>query len=292
MTKNYNTKYISLLFLVTVVWGSTFFIVKNTVANLDEYIIVAIRNTLAALFFFVYVFLKNKKVIFNRNNIIKGAFLGFYLAMVYITQVIGLKYTTTGHSAFITGIAIILVPLIMFLFYKERFRLLETASFLIVTMGLYLLTYSGDAPLNIGDLITLLSALSAAIHIILAGKYVKKYDVNGLILYQFIFAALFSYAGYFLFSNSTVSFTQQNIISLLYLGLIGTLFCFFVSVWVQKYVSTITVVLMFSLEPVFACFFGYYFLNETLNLFEISGALIILTGIFLYHYLKEKGKTA
>lgn len=281
MKKLFN-KYNLLLLLVTIVWGTTFFIVKDTVQEVDEYFIVATRNLIAAFLMLAYMMIKKPLLMLHRRSIFQGAALGIMLAVMYASQTIGLKYTSAGHSAFITSIAVIFVPVILFLFYGFSFKNKEITGFIIVTAGLFFLTYDFETAINIGDLITLVTAFTAGFHIVLSGRFVSKSHSLSLITWQFIFASVFSFMAFFISGNPAGDISTGSWISIIYLGAIGTLFCYFVSVWAQNYVSSINVALIFSLEPVFAAIFSFFALGEILNLIEISGAMLILAGIIYY----------
>jgi len=275
------------LVLVSLVWGSTFFIVKDTVSSVNEHLIVFGRMLLAAVPMAIYVFVKNRKSLLNKKAIINGTILGFLLVASYLSQTIGLKYTSSGHSAFVTGTAVILVPIIMFIFYKYKFFKTDVLSIFIVLFGLFLLTYDFDTNINKGDIITLITVVTAAAHIVLSGRYVKNTDIMSMIAYQFISGAIFSLIGLFLWGDGNWEMSTTSMSAIIYLGFIGTLFCYFISVWVQKYVSSVRVALIFSLEPVFAAIFGFFALNEHLSYKEILGAFIIMIGVIMYSVLRE-----
>lgn len=225
--------------------------------------------------------------------IINGSILGLLLTTTYISQTIGLQYTSSGHSAFITGIAVILVPILLVLIYRQKIKKPEVVSILIVMIGLFLLTYDLDTHFNRGDLITFITSFSLAFHIILSGRFVKTTESLSLITYQFVSGSIYcSIASLFVAAGNdfeTITISSDSLIAIMYLGAFGTLFCYFVSVWVQKYESSVKVALIFSLEPVFAALFAYLFVNETLSFKEIIGTLLILIGVILYQVLKSRG---
>lgn len=285
-----------LLILVTIVWGSTFFIIKDTVATVNPFYIVFGRVLLASIPMLIYVFFKDKKSLLHKQTIIKGSVLGLLLTTTYVSQTYGLQYTSSGHSAFITSIAVVLVPIILFFGYKEQFLKSDYLSIFIVMTGLFLLTYDLETQFNMGDIITSITALSLAFHIILSGRYVKTTESLSLITYQFVSATLFSFIGSIWMAWETdvpmLQISTSAMISIAYLGFFGTLFCYFVSVWVQKYESSVKVALVFSLEPVFAALFAYLFVNEVLTLKELIGTFLILIGVVLYQFWRSKKSIA
>ena len=281
---------IFLLVLTAIIWGSTFFIIKDTVVTVNEYYLVFLRTIVAAISMLVFVFFKNRKTLYDTKTLLKGMVLGILLAITYLSQTIGLKYTSSGHSAFITSAGVFIVPLLLFVFYKRKLKPLETIIFFVVLAGLYLLTYDSETALNRGDLITLVTAFSLAWHLILSGRFVKNSEVFALIAYQFLFAAVTSFILYMGSQPVSFALSTSEAAALLYLGFIGTLFCYFVSVWAQQHVDTITVALIFTLEPVFAALFAWLFAAELLQLREIAGGMIILGGIVAFQLFPARRK--
>jgi drug/metabolite transporter (DMT)-like permease len=276
------------LILVSIVWGSTFFIIKDTVGTVNEFLIVFIRSTLAFIAMFLFQIFKDRKKLWNRKAFIYGSVMGILMAITYGAQTIGLKYTSTGHSAFITSSAVIIVPFILFFLYKSKLLKVDMLAVSIVFAGLFLLTYDVETKMNIGDIITIITAVSYAFHVVLAGRYVKKADTLSLVTYQFFAASVVSLIAFFIFNQDTITISTKAWGSLLYLGLIGTLFCYFIAVWIQKYVSSLKVAIIFSLEPVFAAIIGYFAIHEILNTKELAGATLILFGVIVHSILKNK----
>lgn len=279
--------YTFLLILVTIVWGTTFFIVKDTVSSVDEFFIVFVRNGIAAIVMLVFILIKDYKIIFNKKTIINGLIMGSLLASTYISQTIGLKYTSSGHSAFITGSAVIVVPIILVFTIKVKLKFIEILSIITAFIGLFFLTYDADTAINIGDIITLITVVAYASHIITAERFVKNTHLIGMITYQFLFGSLISLVLYLLTNDTALVLSTKALWSLLYLGLLGSLFCYFVSIWALKYVNVIKVAIIFSLEPVFAAAFAYFAAGEILNLKEIIGGILIIAGVILFQ-LKDK----
>ncbi len=276
------------LILVSIVWGSTFFLIKDTVGSVNEYLIVFIRTGLAFGAMLLFQLFKDRKNLLNKKAFTYGSILGVLLAITYASQTIGLKLTSTGHSAFITSSAVVVVPFLLFFFYKFNLLKIDIISVAIVFAGLFLLTYDFETKMNAGDLITIITSVTCAIHIVLSGRFVKKTDAVTIVTYQFFAAALVSFLVWINTDHEPVHISPKAGYSLLYLGLIGTLFCYFISVWVQKYVTSLKVAIVFSLEPVFASMFGYWALHEILNTKELIGASLILVGVVVHSILKNR----
>lgn len=282
--------YTFLLFLVSLIWGSTFFIIKDTVTTVDESFIVFARTGLAFLALFLYQLSKNPKSIFDKKAFIYGSILGILLASIYLSQTIGLKYTSTGHSAFITGSAVIIVPFLLFTIWKQKLFKVDLAAVGIVIIGLFLLTYDFETNINRGDLLTLITAISLAFHIVFAQQFVKKTDAALIVMYQFFAAMIVSLIAFQFTNDTELIIDNKGWYSLIYLGLIGTLVCYFITVWVQKFVAAIRVSIILATEPLFAALCSYIFINEKLNLREYLGAGLILLGVMIHSWLKHRIK--
>ena len=280
--------YTFLLFLVSLIWGSTFFIIKDTVTTVDESFIVLSRTGLAFVALFIYNLIRNPRKLKQTKPLLYGSILGFLLASIYLSQTIGLKYTSTGHSAFITGSAVVIVPFLLFILFRHQIMRIDMIAVAIVLMGLFFLTYDLQTDINIGDVITLITATSLAFHIVFAQRFVRRADAGIIVLYQFMGAMVASGIAFLFTGDGLPQLSVNSTWSLIYLGLIGTLVCYFITVWVQKYVAAIKVSIILATEPIFAALCSYIFINETLNARELFGAGLILTGVIVHNWVKNR----
>jgi drug/metabolite transporter (DMT)-like permease len=292
LLKNKNSLAIVTLCIANLIWGSTFVVVKESVTYVDTFIISFVRCGIAAFVLGIYILIKRPQILLEINSLKYGFILGLILATIYCSQAYALEYTTSSHSAFITVSSTILTPVVLVLFYKSREHWKGWISIVVVFVGIYLLTYKNSSNTSsagqvYGDFITLLAAIVCAFQLIYSGKFVRKSDFLSLIFYQFLFGALLSSIGILLKPSATFDFPSNSIYYIGYLGLFGTLYCYFVTVWAQKYVSTITTAMIFSMEPIFASTFSYLHFGEVFGLKELAGALLILTGVIAYQ-LKSK----
>jgi drug/metabolite transporter (DMT)-like permease len=281
------------MFSCCLVWGTTFVIVKDSATLIDPFLLSTFRNSIAAIVLLIYILLKNKTAALkDKKTLIYGGILGLLLAAIYIIQTIGLIYTTSNHSAFISCSVVIMVPVILYFMGWQKFILKQVLAIVVVTAGLILLTYHpGADSFNFGDILTFIAAIICAFHLIFAGNYVRKVDFLSLIFYQFFIAAIASSFGLFIhanfISNQPILFHPDSINNVLYLGFVGTLFCYFVTVWGQKKVSTMYTALIFSLEPIFASITSYFVLGEYFNTNEFIGAALIFISIIYYSLPKK-----
>jgi drug/metabolite transporter (DMT)-like permease len=280
-------KWIPILALIIccMIWGSTFVVIKNVSSAINPYLLSTFRNGLAVLIMFPIIFFSSKRACLKNKESLKYGFItGTFLAGIYVVQTTGLQFTSSNHSAFITSSAVIIVPIILVLLRRHKLTFQQVFSILIIMVGIFFLTNTGSkSSYNIGDIITFIGAFICAGHIILSGIYVRKTELLSLVFYQFLFATFLSFIGLLFHTKGVkIQFEEGYLFEILYLGIIGTLFCFFVTVWAQKYISTVYAMMIFSLEPVFAAISSYVYSGETFTEIEVFGAIGIFAGLIIY----------
>jgi drug/metabolite transporter (DMT)-like permease len=274
------------LIICCMIWGSTFVAIKNVSSEINPFLLSTVRNSLAVLIMFPIILLSSRRQCLKNKLSIKYGFIaGFFLAGIYVVQTTGMQFTSSNHSAFITSSAVVIVPIILVLFRRHKITSQQIAAICTTMIGIYFLTNSSKTTeYNIGDILTFFGAFICAIHIILSGIYVRKTELFGLVFYQFLFGAILSFVGFLIDTRSfEVQLQNTYLFEILYLGIVGTLFCFFVTVWAQKYVTTIFTMMILSLEPVFASLTSYIHSGATFTKIEILGALGILIGLVIYN---------
>lgn len=282
------------LILTAAIWGFAFVVVKDSVDTIPPVYMVSIRYTIAAVLLGFVLIPQFKKL--NRYYWIHGAVTGLMLALGYITQTIGCKYTTAGKNAFLTTIYVILIPLISWPLNKKRphFVVFLSAVMALVGIGLLALRNEGGVlGFNIGDILTLICGLFYALHIIFTAKFSQ--DKNPVILtwIQFIVAAVFSWAVSPLIDGSfSVALLKSSrvIFSMLYLGIFSSLVAFLLQNICLKYMESSLASLFLSLESVFGVIFSAIFLRERMTLVMIIGCVLIFAAITIadqFHAKKQ-----
>ena len=271
------------LILTAAIWGFAFVVVKDSVDTIPPVYMVSIRYTIAAVLLGFVLIPQFKKL--NRYYWIHGAVTGLMLALGYITQTIGCKYTTAGKNAFLTTIYVILIPLISWPLNKKRphFVVFLSAVMALVGIGLLALRNEGGVlGFNVGDILTLICGLFYALHIIFTAKFSQ--DKNPVILtwIQFIVAAVFSWSVSPLIDGSfSVALLKSSrvIFSMLYLGIFSSLVAFLLQNICLKYMESSLASLFLSLESVFGVVFSAIFLRERMTLVMIFGCVLIFAAI-------------
>ena len=259
------------------IWGSTFILVKGALGSVDPVAMVAIRFLLAAALLLPWV-LKRKDL---RVHLAEGFFLSVILALLYISQTVGLLYTTASNSGFITGLFIIFIPVFMFLFRKERPTRLQAVSAALALSGMWLLT-GGVKGFNLGDALALVAAAAYAGHLIVTDKFVKA-DADPVMLafHQFWMTSLIAFmlAAFMGYPLGVSGLNGWAVI--IFLAVFPTLAAFYIQLLAQKSSTPFKVGLIFTLEPVFAAVFAWTLGGENFVPMKAAGGFLIVMGMLL-----------
>ena len=278
------------LMFCTILWGSTFVVVKSSLDHSSVFLFLALRFTLAGLLMAAWrprVFLS-----IEREEIFAGLRLGFFMFAGYAFQTAGLQYTTASNSGFVTGSSVVLVPLLFGIFWGHRLTSWVYAGALAAGFGLYYLTIpaEGVAHLNRSDVLTFVAAASYAVHIILVSEYTKQHSASALSALQVIACAGMAW----IMTGIAATIRWQPIrFEPSWLLLAGVAVCavfatalaFSIQLWAQQYTTPGHAAILFTLEPVFAVLTSYIFLGERLAARAIFGAAFVLAGILIAELL-------
>ena len=262
---------------VTIIWGTTFVVVKSALAEVSTWLFLALRFTLAAL-----ALLLIYRRAMRRGSLGAGILAGVALFTAYVFQTLGLELTTPSKSAFITGLSIPMVPLLGSLVYRIRPRFLEVAGVLIASFGMALMTLPpGRFEISRGDFLTLLCALTFALHIVITGHFAPLHGFAPLAVTQTVVAAALGVGSFWFAEPVRFHLTPAVAGAVVATGLLATAVAFTTMAWAQQYTSPTRTALIFALEPVVAWFTSYLLTGEVLSGRAKMGAGLILGGILL-----------
>jgi drug/metabolite transporter (DMT)-like permease len=265
---------------VTIIWGTTFVLVKSALAEVSTFIFLTLRFWIAA----VAMLLIYRGAI-RKQTLGPGVLAGTLLFTAYVLQTLGLEYTTPSKSAFLTGLSIPMVPFISSVVYKLKPRLVEVAGILIASLGMMLMTASPVAGwrfgMDRGDVLSLLCAVTFAFHIVIIGHYSQIHGFASLATIQIATAA--ALGAVFVWFAEPVRFhlTPTVAFALLTTGLLATALAFTTQAWAQQYTSPARAALIFTLEPPVAWLTSYVLTGEKMANRGKVGAIMILAGILL-----------
>lgn len=277
------------LLVVVFIWGATFVVVQDAIAFLTPFSFNAIRFFIAflILLLFYFILIKNKEQHFSIISLKAGVSISIWLFLGYAFQTIGLLYTTPGKAGFITGLSVVLVPILSYFLLKHKLHTNVVIGVICATAGLYMITTLQSTSFGKGDFFVLLGAFSFAMHIIMTGRHAKHYHAMPLTLIQIATVAILSFICSLLFESPSemyqlkVLLQKEVFIALLITSILATAFAFLAQTYFQAYTSPTRVALIFALEPVFAAVTSYFVIGEQFTISMIFGCCLILAGIIL-----------
>jgi drug/metabolite transporter (DMT)-like permease len=280
-----------LLLFIAFVWGATFVIVQKVIVAIPPLTFNSIRFFLAGLaMLLIYKLYVKTKPLFSWGSLLSGILLGFCLFAGYSFQTIGLMYTTPAKAGFITGLCVVMVPLIGFLLFKRRPSGIAILGSIFAAAGLYLLAVMNTSPFSFGDFIVLLCAFGFAFHIVLTDRFAKKTNVYFITTIQIFTVSFLCGVGAVSFEKWQKAFNYSGISTMdvvLAFGLtafIGTAAAFLIQTISQKYTSPTRVGIILTMEPVFAAITSYLWIGERLSLSGLLGCIMIFTGMMVSEF--------
>jgi drug/metabolite transporter (DMT)-like permease len=258
------------------IWGATFFMVKDALADVNPAAMVAHRFLIAALCLLPWALRRRLKTL-----LWEGFVLSLILAGLYISQTVGLGHTTASNCAFITGLFVVFVPLYMLALYRRPLAATQWLAVVVAVGGLWLLT-GGLSGVNRGDALSLIAAATYAGHLLFTDRCVRSdADVVLLAFHQFWMTAAISYLACAALRLPVAVAAPRGWLVIVFLALFPTLSAFFLQMLIQKKLPPLTVSLGFSLEPVFAALFAWTLGGEVFVGRRAVGGLLIVAAMVL-----------
>jgi drug/metabolite transporter (DMT)-like permease len=275
------------LLLVAFYWGLSFPLIKTGLLYSSPIFFVFCRFLLCLIIFLI--FYRKKLPEIKSQDFSKGIILGILLYVGFVTQTIGLQYTTASNSAFITGINLIFIPFIQIALIKKKPKPENIIGIIIVIVGLFHLSDMNKANINPGDFITLICSVAFAFYIVLLSKYLETINFLVLVLAQFSTMVVLTLTNSVIFEifilKTFVFETNFSLLfSLIFTGIFSTFFGVFLSIKYQKYVEPVRAGLIYNMEQVFAVIAAFFILKEILSLNQWIGAFLLFFGIFISEF--------
>lgn len=265
--------------LVALIWGSTFVVVQNALDAVDPLTFVAWRFILATVFLLALFYRRVRGI--TRRELLAGGLIGVWLTGGYTFQTIGLQTTTTAKAGFITGLSVVIVPALATVLLRQPPGRGPVIGILAATVGLGFLTLDKNLSIQSGDLWVLGCALMFALHIVSVARFSPHYDSVRLSIIQIGAVAVLGTGAAFTFESPTVDLPADTWAAIAFTGVAATALAFGLQVYVQRFTTPTHTALLFSLEPVFAAFFGWWWGGEMLGEKELIGCGLILCGMLV-----------
>ena len=280
------------LFTVALSWGTTFVIVQDAIKDMPVFAFLFLRFFLS---FIVMALLSLRQIKqFNKSLVSSGIFLGTLFFLGYATQTYGLIYTKSSIVAFITGLNVVIVPIVIYLFFKQKVNIYSIMGAIVATIGLWLLTGAdGLNSFGKGEFYSLLCATFFAIHIVYTAKLSKRHNIFLLVSIELLTVAILS-----LFASLAVDpftlpkeYSYAIIIALIITVLFATVYALFMQTYMQQFTTPIKTAIVFTMEPASAAIFSYFYAHETLEVTQVLGGITMITAMLIAEigsYYKNK----
>ena len=267
-----------LIVIATLIWGSTFFIMKDTLDDVDLMFLLAFRFSLAAAIL-ALVFWKRRRVM-DLRYLWQGGALGVLLFAAYAVQNYGLTDTTPGKNAFFTAVYCVIVPFLYWAVDRLRPSRWNVLAALLCVAGIGFVSWDGGLALTGGDLLTLLSGFIYACHIVAVSKFSQGRDIFILTILQFAATALCCWTGTLFTHGVPVDgLPQRAWWVLLYLAVAATALALLLQNVGQKYTDPSSAALLLSLEAPFGVAFSVLFGSENPAPLMYLGFLLIFLAV-------------
>ena len=276
-----------LLLLTAVIWGSAFVAQRAGMDHVGPFTFNGVRFTLGALVLLPLVVRKEPLVPPERGAgrvrscgmvLWGGALAGVVLFTAAALQQVGLVYTTAGKAGFITGLYVILVPILsLFRGYRPGWGGWVGAGLAVI--GLYLLSMTGSFTLSPGDFLELVGAFFWAVHVHILGWLSPRVRRIRLACMQFAVCAFLSLTAALLFETITAEGLRGAAVPILYGGLLSVGVAYTLQVVAQRHAPPVHAAVILSLEAVFAAVAGWILLGEVMGLRGIVGCGLMLAGM-------------
>lgn len=284
-------RYRLLIIAATIIWGSSFVIVKDVTNSMPPAWILVVRFTAAAIIMAV-AFLKYRELYFERSHVGFGLLFGLAMFLAYYTQTIGITDTTPGKNAFLTGTYCVIVPFLAWVLVRRRPNRYNIVAAVLCIVGIGFISLDDSLTMRFGDAMTLVCAVFYALHIILVSQFAQGRNIYVLTMWQFVGVAVCSLivGGLFEPMPDWAAVPMDCWVSLAYLAVACTTVALLFQNIGQAHLPPASAALLLSLEAVFGVAFSVALGAETLTLRIVFGFALVFVAIIVSEVLPERAK--
>lgn len=278
-----------LLLLTSIIWGFAFVAQRVGMNHVGPFLFNGVRFALGSLSLLPILWINHTRGNFSHDPPLKTVLFGGVLAGAVLflgasLQQIGLVYTTAGKAGFITGLYVVLVPILGLIFIKQKTALGTWIGAIIAVIGLYLLSVTEHFSMARGDLLVLIGAFFWACHLHIISWFSRKIAPLKLAFLQFVTCSIFSLVTAAFFERNTLQGLVSATIPILYGGVCSVGVAYTLQVVAQRTAHPAHAAIILSLEAVFAAIGGWMLLSETLAFRGLAGCSLMLAGMLLSQF--------
>lgn len=280
------------LLVVAIFWGSAFVAQRVAGQMGSVYLFNGVRYLLASMIVLPFALRANwasgstrqaSNIKLPREQYQWMLVAGFVLCLGSALQQLGVVYTTAGNAGFITSLYVVLVPVGLFIIWREKAHWISIVAVFLAVMGAFFLSTEGRLEVRLGDMIELASALFWTLHVIILGKYASKFEAISFSLGQLLVCGFINLiVGIFVEKSLPHSLPLLGAVA--YTSFFSLGLCYTLQIWAQKHTPPADAALILSLESVFAVLSGWLFLDEHLARTQIFGCVLIFVAVLLSQF--------
>ena len=269
-----------LILLATIIWGSSFVVLKNTLDTIPTEFLLGFRFFLAAVLLSAVFYQMWRE--FNLSYLRRGLLLGLLLFGAYYSQTLGLTDTTPGKNAFLTATYCAIVPFWCWAVFKLRPDRYKIRAPLLCLLGISMVALTSGFSMRLGDSLTLVGAMFYAAHIVALAKFTRGHNPLLLTTVQFFTCGIINWIlQLFVVKQPVPELTAANISALLYLTILCSAVALTFQSYGQKYTEPATAAILLSLESVFGVIFSIIFYHEAITLRMYCGFGLIFLAVII-----------
>lgn len=272
------------LLSVAMAWGLSFVIMKDAIQKQSVNNFLFTRFAVATV---VMLIIRPQVIKFmNRDLLLRAGASGVFLGSGYIFQTLGLARTGAAITGFVTGLYIVLTPLFASVILRQRVSRFTWSCIAMGTVGLGVLSIHGWS-VGLGELLTFISAILFALHIIALSKWSPGRDTYAMTVVQLGMCAVV--AGFASIPGGYAPPPDAGVWSVvIFTAVFATAIAFIIQTWSQAHMSPVKVAVILTMEVVFAALFAIIFGGESLNLQSSIGGVMVVTAMYLIVIKEEK----
>jgi drug/metabolite transporter (DMT)-like permease len=288
-TSRYQWMANSVLLAITFVWGATFTLTKNALSNIDPFSLLSMRFLVAGAVLFIFILASSRiRELIQLQTLFVGVVLGILLFAGYIYQTLGLEDISPSISGFLTGLNVVLVPLLSVPLLRSRLLPRTWFGAFLAMAGLAVMNGTDFRGLfSHGSVETLLCALFVALQIIFVEKWGSRHDALVIATIEVWVVALCCMISSMLKGSLTLLLNFHiwmepvTLLATVVNGVLGTSFALWGQNAVQKFTSSTQTSIIFSMEPVFAAIIAWVVRGDTMSPQEIAGGLLVFLSMLI-----------
>ena len=272
------------LLAVSASWGLAFVVMKDAIVRQDVMSFLTTRFALAVL---VMLAIRPQVIrLINKDLLLKGVAAGLFLGTGYIFQTLGLARTGAAITGFVTGLYVVLTPLIAAMIFKEKISKITWFCVFLATIGLALLSLRGWS-VGVGELLVFVSAIAFAAHIVSLSRWSSGRDAYAMTIVQL--AACGVLTGSISLAHGYNRPPDAGVWAVVvFTAVFATAIAFMVQTWSQAHISSTKVAVILTMEVVFSAFFAVLIGGEKLTLQILLGGALVLTAMYLIVIREQK----